>query len=230
MPACPPALGPVIVSVCLASAATVSADPQECPDWRGRLWRLDDRLSCSFRPTHHRRCNTQAKCHPVRPAAARAWCARPPGQLPRCGLAFPSRSTRPHFFWPAVDAQPHLTATSSSPRWKPTASASFAVPRAKARPRPPKYSRIISHPGCIAFYLPGPDARWVYVANSTSVVRFPYRSGDLKARAPAESWSQPAVRRTRHTRPRLLAGRRADVRFSWFGKQRGRGNAAQVRV
>jgi hypothetical protein len=38
----------------------------------------------------------------------------------------------------------------------------------------------------IAFYPLGPDPRWVYVGNLNSVVRFPYRSGDLIARGPAE--------------------------------------------
>ena len=38
----------------------------------------------------------------------------------------------------------------------------------------------------IAFYPPGPDPQWVYVANTGSVVRYPYRSGDLKARGKAE--------------------------------------------
>jgi len=37
----------------------------------------------------------------------------------------------------------------------------------------------------IAFYPPGPDPQYVYVANTDSVVRFPYQNGDLKARAPA---------------------------------------------
>jgi glucose/arabinose dehydrogenase len=39
----------------------------------------------------------------------------------------------------------------------------------------------------IAFYPPGAEPRWVYVANTNSVVRFPYMSGDLKARGPAET-------------------------------------------
>jgi glucose/arabinose dehydrogenase len=38
----------------------------------------------------------------------------------------------------------------------------------------------------IAFYPPGPDPEWVYVGNTDSVVRFPYRNGDLQARGPAE--------------------------------------------
>jgi glucose/arabinose dehydrogenase len=39
----------------------------------------------------------------------------------------------------------------------------------------------------IAFYPPGRDPQWVYVGNTDSVVRFPYRNGDLKARGPAET-------------------------------------------
>src|SRR5262249_6948202 len=39
----------------------------------------------------------------------------------------------------------------------------------------------------IAFYPPGPDPQWVYVANTGSVVRFAYRSGDLKARGRPET-------------------------------------------
>ena len=42
------------------------------------------------------------------------------------------------------------------------------------------------NPFGIAFYPPGPDPQWVYVGNTDSVVRFPYRDGDLEARGPAE--------------------------------------------
>ena len=38
----------------------------------------------------------------------------------------------------------------------------------------------------VSFYPPGPNPEWVYVANTDSVVRFPYRNGDLTARGPAE--------------------------------------------
>jgi glucose/arabinose dehydrogenase/cytochrome c2 len=44
----------------------------------------------------------------------------------------------------------------------------------------------LSGPFGIAFY-PAADPRWIYVANLNSVVRFPYRNGDLKARGPAET-------------------------------------------
>jgi glucose/arabinose dehydrogenase len=39
----------------------------------------------------------------------------------------------------------------------------------------------------IAFWPPGPNPRFVYVANTDSVVRFPYKSGDLKALGPAQT-------------------------------------------
>ena len=38
-----------------------------------------------------------------------------------------------------------------------------------------------------AFYPPGDAPQWVYVANTDSVVRFPYKSGDLRARGQAET-------------------------------------------
>ncbi|NDD31585.1 MAG: sorbosone dehydrogenase family protein, partial [Proteobacteria bacterium] len=38
----------------------------------------------------------------------------------------------------------------------------------------------------IAFYPPGPDPRWVYVANLDNVVRFPYTRGDLESRGAAQ--------------------------------------------
>lgn len=45
----------------------------------------------------------------------------------------------------------------------------------------------LNQPYGIAFYPPGDDPEWVYVANSDSVVRFPYRAGDLKATGGAET-------------------------------------------
>ncbi len=39
----------------------------------------------------------------------------------------------------------------------------------------------LDRPFGIAFYPPGGDPQWIYVANNNSVVRFAYHSGDLKA-------------------------------------------------
>ena len=44
----------------------------------------------------------------------------------------------------------------------------------------------LDQPFGIAFYPSGSDPQWIYVANTGSVVRYPYRSGDLKARGKAE--------------------------------------------
>ncbi len=45
----------------------------------------------------------------------------------------------------------------------------------------------LSEPFGMAFSPPGPDPQWMYVANTDSIVRFPYRKGDLVARGPAET-------------------------------------------
>lgn len=44
----------------------------------------------------------------------------------------------------------------------------------------------LNKPFGIAFYPPGPDPQFLYVANTDGVVRFPYRNGDTKARGPVE--------------------------------------------
>jgi glucose/arabinose dehydrogenase len=44
----------------------------------------------------------------------------------------------------------------------------------------------LDRPFGIAFYPPGDDPRWIYVANNNSVVRFAYRDGDLKAYGSAQ--------------------------------------------
>ena len=69
----------------------------------------------------------------------------------------------------------------------------------------------------IAFYPPGPDPHWVYTANVDSVVRYPYRNGDIKAAARPQvivrslaSAGGPAVQRGHITR---------DLAFSKDGRQ-----------
>jgi len=39
----------------------------------------------------------------------------------------------------------------------------------------------LDRPFGIAFYPPGKDPQWIYIANNNSVVRFPYHNGDLQA-------------------------------------------------
>jgi glucose/arabinose dehydrogenase len=45
----------------------------------------------------------------------------------------------------------------------------------------------LDYPFGIAFYPPGADPQWVYVAETTAVSRFPYRSGDTTPRGKAET-------------------------------------------
>ena len=47
-------------------------------------------------------------------------------------------------------------------------------------------SDSLNQPFGIAFYPPGPEPQYLYVANTDGVIRFRYRNGDLKARGPAE--------------------------------------------
>ena len=44
----------------------------------------------------------------------------------------------------------------------------------------------LKQPFGIAFYPPGSDPKWLYVGNTGSVVRFPYKNGDLKPSGPSE--------------------------------------------
>jgi len=44
----------------------------------------------------------------------------------------------------------------------------------------------LNTPFGIAFYPPGPDPHWVYVADMDAVVRFPYHNGDLTSTGPPE--------------------------------------------
>jgi len=75
----------------------------------------------------------------------------------------------------------------------------------------------LDQPFGIAFYPPGSDPQWIYVANTGSVVRYPYRSGDLKARAKAEV----IVRDLPHARGRSVQRGHItrDIVFSKDGRQ-----------
>jgi glucose/arabinose dehydrogenase len=56
--------------------------------------------------------------------------------------------------------------------------------------KPEKISTFVeglATPFGIAFYPPGRNPQWVYIANTTSVVRVPYKNGDLEATGPAET-------------------------------------------
>ena len=63
----------------------------------------------------------------------------------------------------------------------------FRVPPGSAKPTSAEvFASDLYRPFGIAFYPPGPNPQWVYVANSDGVVRFPYKNGDLTATGKAE--------------------------------------------
>jgi glucose/arabinose dehydrogenase len=49
------------------------------------------------------------------------------------------------------------------------------------------FAKSLNGPFGIAFYPAGPNPQWLYIGNNNSVVRFPYRNGDLKARGDPET-------------------------------------------
>ncbi|HEY8290489.1 MAG TPA: PQQ-dependent sugar dehydrogenase [Acetobacteraceae bacterium] len=49
------------------------------------------------------------------------------------------------------------------------------------------FASDLTLPFGIAFWPPGPSPRFVYVAETNRIVRYPYAVGDLKARAPAQT-------------------------------------------
>jgi glucose/arabinose dehydrogenase len=48
------------------------------------------------------------------------------------------------------------------------------------------FASDLTMPYGIAFYPPGPNPQYVYIGNTNSIVRFPYKNGDLKASGPAQ--------------------------------------------
>lgn len=63
----------------------------------------------------------------------------------------------------------------------------YRIPSGSAKPDVSEvFATGLHQPYGIAFYPPGPNPHWIYIANSNSVVRFPYKNGDLKATAKPE--------------------------------------------
>jgi hypothetical protein len=73
------------------------------------------------------------------------------------------------------------------------------------------YASGLNGPFGIAFYPAGNDPKWVYVANNDSVVRFPYKTGDLKASAKPETVVAELPRGGGHST--------RDIAFSLDGKR-----------
>ena len=76
----------------------------------------------------------------------------------------------------------------------------------------------LNRPFGINFYPPGSDPQWIYIGNTDSVVRFPYKNGDLKARGPAEHIADvPRRQRALDARHSVHARWQEDVCVGRFG-------------
>ena len=88
----------------------------------------------------------------------------------------------------------------------------------------------LNRPFGIAFYPVGPEPKYVYVGNTDSVVRFPYKNGDTKASGEAETIvkdipsgnEQRRRRRPLDARPGVLARRQDAVRLGRLALERRR--------
>jgi len=149
-------------------------------------------------------------------AAMQDWRADAPGVTRRLTIAdLPApMATPPSASPPSVVARPAGATLKAPPGFSVTAFAALEHPRqirvapngdifvaetdagrikvlrsadgAASASRVEVFASGLDQPFGIAFYPAGPHPQWVYVANTNSVVRFAYQSGDLKARGAAE--------------------------------------------
>src|SRR5258708_4888926 len=86
------------------------------------------------------------------------------------------------------------------------------TPEGATRPdRIETFASRLNEPFGFAFYPPGSEPEWLYVADTDAVLRFPYRSGDLTARGDAEVVVPDLPRGRGHST--------RDIAFSRDGKQ-----------
>jgi len=64
----------------------------------------------------------------------------------------------------------------------------FRLDQASAKPvKETVFARGLDRPYGLAFYPPGPEPQWLYVATTSKVLRYPYRAGDIEARGAPET-------------------------------------------
>jgi len=88
------------------------------------------------------------------------------------------------------------------------------------------FAADLYQPFGIAFWPPGPNPRYVYVANTDSVVRFPYRPGDPQPAGPAEMivtglprgghWTRDVVFSVDGSRMFFSVGSRSNAADRWI--------------
>jgi glucose/arabinose dehydrogenase len=94
------------------------------------------------------------------------------------------------------------------------------------KPENHTFAENLYQPFGVAFWPPGPNPRYVYVANTDSVVRFPYRSGDLQPAGPVETivtglprgghWTRDVVFSADGSRMFVSVGSRSNAADRWI--------------
>ena len=111
---------------------------------------------------------------------------RPADAWPKPPPASKSTYTPPACTRRARSASPP-TAMSSSPKQ----DGDIKYFRGIGKDGKPQKSAIFAtglmQPFGIGFYPPGPNPQWVYIGNTNSIVRFPYKNGDLTAAGPSQT-------------------------------------------
>lgn len=92
------------------------------------------------------------------------------------------------------------------------------------------FAADLFQPYGMAFHPAGPNPQWVYIANSNSVVRFPYTSGDMKAKGkpetivgyipPSHHWTRDIVFSPDGTRLLLAVGSGSNAALDMFPEPR----------
>lgn len=88
------------------------------------------------------------------------------------------------------------------------------------------FAEDLHQPFGIAFWPPGPNPRYVYVANTDAVIRFPYHPGELKPAGPPETivtglprgghWTRDLVFSDDGTRMFVSVGSRSNAADRWI--------------
>ena len=160
--------------------------PGDDPDRQGRAGRLDDRRP-GRPPEDHRRRPADAVRHPLGQEPARRSSSGPKGPGPRPPRG--SRSTE--FATGLTNPRVIMTAPNGDIFVAESQAGRVKVLRDADGDGKPEVTEVfaegLNQPFGIAFYPPGPNPTHVYVANTDSVVRFPYKNGDTKATGAPET-------------------------------------------
>jgi glucose/arabinose dehydrogenase len=119
--------------------------------------------------------------------------ARPPGAMPEAPAGFKvelysSDVKGPRLIRTAPNGD--LFVVESEPDRSISDSGTVKVFRgvdAKGNPKEVStFATGLKQPFGLAFYPLGPNPQWIYIGNTDSVVKFPYKSGDMKASGPSQ--------------------------------------------